>query len=223
MSKAVVLFSGGQDSTTCLYWAKERFDQAYAVGFDYRQRHAVELYQARAIAEAANVPYEVLPVPVINHLGGNALTDSGTTIAAQSERNPELPNTFVPGRNIFFLTVAAAWAYQRGIENLVGGMCEEDYSGYPDCRLGFIEAMQTALRTGMDAPLTIHTPLMHLDKAQTWLLADALGCKQVIINDTHTCYEGDRETFNAWGYGCGHCPACQLRKRGYERAFPKES
>mgnify|MGYP006266111191 CR=1 FL=1 len=216
---AVVLFSGGQDSTTCLYWAKTQFKKVYALGFRYGQRHAVELEQARKIAGKAGVHYELLPLDIIAHLGGNALTDSTKSIAPQSPQNPELPNTFVPGRNLFFLNTAAAWAYQRGIHNIVGGMCEEDYSGYPDCRLNFMQAMQTALQRGMDAPFVLHTPLMHLDKAATWQLAEEIGCKEIIINDTHTCYEGVRETLHPWGYGCGECPACVLRKRGYQQAF----
>jgi len=222
---AVVLFSGGQDSTTCLYWALQRFETVEAVGFRYGQRHIVEMQQAQHIAQRAEVPYRVLEVPALEQLGQNALTDSSLAITTPSATAPDgagLPNTFVPGRNLIFLGLAASAAYLAKTSHLVGGMCETDFSGYPDCRRGFLDSLEETLRLGLGAEVTIHTPLMWLNKAETWQLADNLGCLDVVIEDSHTCYNGDRAHRQAWGYGCGHCPACELRAAGYAEAFPDD-
>ncbi len=216
---AVLLFSGGQDSTTCLYWALQRYDQVHAVIFDYGQRHAVEIAQARAIAKLCDVPSLVLPISGLGQLGGSALTDSNVSVADELGTETTLPNTFVPGRNLLFLTLAAGYAYLKGIPNLVTGVCQADYSGYPDCRAAFITSAEASLRLAMDYPFAVHTPLMNLDKAGIWKLASELGCLDIVIQQSHTCYNGDHSTLHAWGYGCGHCPACQLRKRGFEQAF----
>ncbi|HWA90899.1 MAG TPA: 7-cyano-7-deazaguanine synthase QueC [Rhizomicrobium sp.] len=218
MSSALVLFSGGQDSTTCLAWALARFERVETVGFDYGQRHAAELAARPRILAAMARPKlgddHMLSLDVLKQIGGTALTD--TRAIAMGANG--LPNTFVPGRNILFLTAAAALAYRRGIADLVGGMCETDYSGYPDCRAQTIRAVEQALDLGMDTKFTVHTPLMHIDKAETWALAQALGGDaliDLIVEETVTCYEGDRAHRHAWGYGCGTCPACELRAKGY--------
>jgi 7-cyano-7-deazaguanine synthase len=223
---ALVLFSGGQDSTTCLAWALDRFDRVETIGFDYGQRHAVELQQRGPVRDrlaGLNSAWakvlgadHVLSLPSIPALGATAMTDAITI-----EMNATgLPNTFVPGRNLLFLTYAAALGYRRGIDVLVGGMCETDFSGYPDCRNDTIQAMASALSLGLDKPVTIETPLMWRDKAATWALADELGGEAfvtVIVNDTHTCYVGDRKTRHPWGRGCGACPACELRGNGWRQ------
>jgi 7-cyano-7-deazaguanine synthase len=220
MSTALVLFSGGQDSTTCLAWALQRFDRVETLGFSYGQRHAVELEaRPRILARMAHQKLgadHMLKLDMLKEIGGTALTDDR---AIEMGANG-LPNTFVPGRNILFLTAAAALAYRRGIADLVGGMCETDYSGYPDCRERTIRAVKTALDLGMDTAFTIHTPLMHLDKAATWALAEGLGGKalvDLIVEETVTCYEGDRAQRHDWGFGCGSCPACELRAKGYAK------
>ncbi|HEX4157394.1 MAG TPA: 7-cyano-7-deazaguanine synthase QueC [Rhizomicrobium sp.] len=226
---ALVLFSGGQDSTTCLAWALGRFPRVETVGFDYGQRHAVELSARPAILTRIRSEFpdwapalgadHVLPLGLLSAIGGSALIAGGD----QDENPPKLhglPATFVPGRNILFLAAAAALAWRRGIRHLVGGMCETDYSGYPDCRRDTIDAMARALGLGMNAQFEIHTPLMWIDKADTWALAEALGGKkfvQLIVDETVTCYAGDRSLRHDWGYGCNACAACELRARGYER------
>ena len=221
---ALVLFSGGQDSTACLAWALQRYTRVHTVGFDYGQRHAVEL-QARQNVRAqiqAHYPVwaarlgsdHVLDAGVIGQLGDSALTDS----RALALRADGLPNTFVPGRNLLFFTLAAALAYRLELGVLVGGMCEADYSGYPDCKDNTIKALQVALSLGLATPLTIETPLMWLDKAQTWAWCETLGGHQlndIIIEHSHTCYLGERTDHHAWGRGCGDCPACMLRARGF--------
>jgi 7-cyano-7-deazaguanine synthase len=222
---ALVLFSGGQDSTTTLAWALSRFDRVETIGFDYGQRHRVELDCRTAILEklvglkplwAERLKQDhLLPLGVLGEVSETALTRN-TAIAMDSSG---LPNTFVPGRNIIFLTFAAAVAYRRGLKHLVTGVCETDYSGYPDCRDDTMKALQVALNLGMESRLVIETPLMWLDKAQTWALARDLGGDEfvdLIVEETHTCYEGGRSVIHAWGYGCGHCPACGLRQAGYE-------
>lgn len=223
---ALVLFSGGQDSTTCLAWALERFDAVETVGFDYGQRHIAELAARLPIIEALRTRFprwtgklgadHVLSLDVLSAIGGSALTDA---VRIEMGANG-LPTTFVPGRNLLFLTAAAALAYRRGSRHLVGGMCETDFSGYPDCRDATIKALGHALDLGMDTHFELHTPLMWLDKAETWSLAENLGGQSLvdlIVEDTVTCYEGDRAHRHAWGYGCGRCPACELRARGFER------
>ncbi|MCX7215447.1 MAG: 7-cyano-7-deazaguanine synthase QueC [Burkholderiales bacterium] len=222
---ALVLFSGGQDSTTCLAWALQRYARVETLGFDYGQRHAIELTVRPNILQAIRTldsswatrlgEDHMLDLSVLGDVSETALTrDSEITMQADG-----LPNTFVPGRNLLFLTLAAALAYRRGIRVLVGGMCETDYSGYPDCRDETLRALQSALRLGMNTELTIETPLMWLDKAATWQLADQLGGTaliDLIRTETHTCYLGERHQLHEWGYGCGHCPACELRAKGYE-------
>lgn len=221
---ALVLFSAGQDSATCLAWALARYERVETIGFDYGQRHAVELKQRPLVRDAIgalNGDWRTrLGGDIIVDLSGyGALAESALTsdqAIAMSERG--LPTTFVPGRNLVFLAVAAAHAYRLGIETLVGGMCETDFSGYPDCRRTTIDAMQTALQLGLDAPLRIETPLMTLTKSQTWALANDLGGQPLVdvINEhSHTCYQGERTQRHAWGYGCGACPACDLRAKGW--------
>ena len=214
-----MLFSGGQDSTTCLFWAAERFARVEAVGFRYGQRHAVELEQAQIIAEKAGVLFEVLDVT--GTLGGSALTEPDKDVSAQHERNADLPASFVPGRNALFLNLAAAWGYQRGVFDLVGGMCQTDFSGYPDCRRVFIDAMQTALTLALGEDVRIHTPLMYLTKAETWKMAADLGVLEIVRRDSHTDYNGDREQLHEWGYGREDNPASKLRAQGYREAKAK--
>lgn len=224
--KALVLFSGGQDSATCLAWALDRFSAVETIGFAYGQRHAVELEvrgtfiaQLRAAfpAWAGRLGEDhLLDLSVIGQMGQTALT---ADVEIEMGRN-NLPTTFVPGRNILFFTSAAAVAYRRGLRHLVGGMCETDYSGYPDCRDDTLKALQVALNLGLDTRLVIETPLMWLDKAATWSLAERLGGQRLVdlmIEHTHSCYRGDRSRRHAWGYGCGTCPACELRAGGWQR------
>jgi 7-cyano-7-deazaguanine synthase len=223
-SRALVLFSGGQDSTVALAWALDRFDAVETVGFDYGQRHRVEL-DCRAVIRD-RLP--ALSPTYAARLGADHLIDlaalgaiSETALTRDSEiafAETGLPTTFVPGRNLIFLTFAAALAYRRGARHIVLGVCETDYSGYPDCRDDTIKAMQVALGLGLDRRLVLHTPLMWRDKAQTFALARALGGEpllDLVVEDSHSCYLGDRSTRHPWGYGCGHCPACDLRARGY--------
>jgi 7-cyano-7-deazaguanine synthase len=220
----LVLFSAGQDSATCLAWALDRYEQVHTIGFDYGQRHAIELTQRGPVREAIaelNPKWRA-------RLGGDRVVDiSGFGALAESALTAErafalaadgLPNTFVPGRNLVFLAVAAAYGYRHGIDTLVGGMCETDFSGYPDCRRDALDAMQQALSLGLAHQTSIETPLMQLTKAETWALADALGGASLvalIVEHTHTCYEGDRAHRHVWGYGCGLCPACALRAAGW--------
>jgi 7-cyano-7-deazaguanine synthase len=223
--RALVLFSGGQDSATCLAWALERFPHVETLGFDYGQRHRVELDCRNGFrsALAASFPSWAERLGEDHTLRLDALAQvSDTALTSDAEirlREDGLPNTFVPGRNILFLTFAAALAYRRGLRHVVGGMCETDFSGYPDCRDDTIKALQVALNLGMERRFVLHTPLMWLDKAATWRLASELGGEtlvDVVREETHTCYLGDRSRRHDWGYGCGDCPACDLRRRGWE-------
>ena len=221
MDGALVLLSGGQDSTTCLAWALERFPLVETVGFFYGQRHSVEL-SLRAhlrVALGARWPGRLGGDHVIDIAGGMAGLGSTamTSEVAIGVGEAGLPNTFVPGRNLLFLTYAAALAYRRGLRHIVGGMCETDYSGYPDCRDDTIKAMQVALNLGLERRFVLETPLMRVDKAATWAMAEALGITGLVIEHTHTCYLGDRTHRHDWGYGCGTCPACVLRADGYRR------
>jgi 7-cyano-7-deazaguanine synthase len=222
--RALVLFSGGQDSTACLAWALQRFAQVETVGFDYGQRHRVELEcRITVIARlrqqfpewAARLgPDHLLDLNVLGQISSSALTDA----RAIELDATGLPNTFVPARNLMFFTLAAALAYRRSLNVLVGGMCETDYSGYPDCRDNTLKALQVAISLGLDAPMTIETPLMWLNKAQTWALAEQLGGAALValtVEHTHTCYLGERSVRHAWGHGCGTCPACDLRRTGH--------
>lgn len=212
MDQALVVLSGGQDSTTCLYWAIKKFgiECVSSVTFDYGQRHRIELDCAQEIAAFAGVPNVVLPIDTFAALGGNALTDASVDVETQIDAETGLPNTFVPGRNLIFLTFAAAFAYQRGIANLVTGVAQTDYSGYPDCRAETMTALQSALRAGMESDIRIHTPLMQLSKQETVELARELGALPALAM-THTCYNGERPP-------CGHCPACELRAKGFADA-----
>jgi len=223
---ALVLFSGGQDSTTCLAWALARFDRVETIGFDYRQRHRVELDVREGIRRrlAARFPQwaprlghdHVVDLGVLGAISETALTRD----AAIAMQQNGLPNTFVPGRNLVFLTFAAAIAYRRGLRHLIAGVCETDYSGYPDCRDDTVKAMQLALNLGMNERFVIHAPLMWIDKAATWALARELGGDALVAlirEETHTCYEGERGVLHDWGYGCGACPACELRAEGWRR------
>jgi len=222
---ALVLFSGGQDSATCLAWALSRYDQVETIGFDYGQRHAVELQVRPAVLRALRElrpewdarlgDDHMIDLSLLSAISDTALTRDAEIAMLENG----LPNTFVPGRNLLFMTVAAAVAYRRGLDVLVGGMCETDFSGYPDCRDDTMKALQVALNLGMATRLKLETPLMWIDKAQTWRLARELGGQplvELIRTGTHTCYLGERGTLHAWGYGCGTCPACALRARGYE-------
>ena len=206
MPGAICLTSGGQDSTTCLFWALQRFVPVLALAFDYGQRHRVELDAAQVVCSMARVPLTVLSLNIFRDLGGSALIGNSATIQASGGPGG-LPNTFVPGRNLLFLTVAAAFAYQRAIQHVIIGACQTDYSGYPDCREETMQALATALRLGMDYAIEIHTPLMHLTKAQSVVLAQDVGSMEA-LSYSHTCYEGHFPP-------CGRCPACQLRARGF--------
>lgn len=209
-NKALVVFSGGQDSTTCLFWALKHFKEVHTVTFSYGQRHALETEMARRLAEKAGVDFHLMDIPLIGSLGSNSLTDAS---AVMDEKKPEgtFPNTFVPGRNLFFLSIAAVYAREHGIKNIITGVSETDFSGYPDCRDSFIRSLNVTLNLAMDEQFVIHTPLMWLDKAETWALADSLGVMDIIRNETLTCYNGIP------GDGCGHCPACTLRRAGLEK------
>ncbi|MEO8408492.1 MAG: 7-cyano-7-deazaguanine synthase QueC [Oxalobacteraceae bacterium] len=223
---ALVLFSGGQDSTTCLAWALSQYAKVETIGFDYGQRHAVELTVRPTVLQQMRAQSpdwdsklgedHLIDLGLLGKISDTALTQD---VAIAMQENG-LPNTFVPGRNLLFMMVAATVAYRRGLDVLVGGMCETDFSGYPDCRDDSMKALQVALNLGMATRLKIDTPLMWIDKRQTWELAQQLGGQKLvdlIRTDTHTCYLGQRGTLHDWGYGCGSCPACELRARGYQQ------
>ena len=225
-SRALVLFSGGQDSTTCLAWALDRFDHVETLGFDYGQRHRVELECRETLRSAlASMRPEwgarlgedhTIEVGAIGQISQSALTRDMAIEMAEDG----LPNTFVPGRNLIFLTFAAALGYRRGIRHIVGGMCETDFSGYPDCRDETVQATARALSLALAQEVRVHTPLMRIDKAATWKLAEELGgtaLVELIVDETVTCYEGDRTHRHDWGHGCGACPACELRAAGFEK------
>ena len=207
---ALVVFSGGQDSTTCLFWAIKHFRRVQALTFIYGQKHVAEVDIARSIAEGAGVEWHSMDVSCIGHLGANSLTD--LSIAMDQEKPVDaLPNTFVPGRNLFFISIAAVYARERGINHLVTGVSQTDFSGYPDCRDAFIKSLNVTLNLAMDEQFVIHTPLMWIDKCQTWQMADELGIFDLVRQQTLTCYNGIP------GDGCGHCPACKLRRDGLEQ------
>ncbi len=223
---ALVLFSGGQDSTTCLAWALDRYDHVETIGFDYGQRHRVELECRTTVLAGIKQQFtqwapklgddHMLDLGLLGQVSDTALTSDKAIEFAKSG----LPNTFVPGRNLIFFTFAAAVAYRRGISVLVGGMCETDYSGYPDCRDDTLKSLQVTLGLGLDTRMVLETPLMWIDKARTWELAHELGgdkLVELIRKDTHTCYTGDHSTWHDWGYGCGTCPACELRANGWKQ------
>jgi 7-cyano-7-deazaguanine synthase len=223
--RALVLFSGGQDSTTCLAWALDRFAAVETVGFDYRQRHRVELDCRKAVLDRVRRGFprwdsrlgadHLVDLGVLGEISDTALTRDNAITFAESG----LPSTFVPGRNLIFFIFAAAIAYRRGARHLVGGMCETDYSGYPDCRDDTLKALQATLTLGMDRRFVVHTPLMWRDKRATWALAEKLGGAPLVAlirEETHSCYLGDHATRHDWGYGCGRCPACELRRAGWQ-------
>lgn len=209
---ALVLFSGGQDSSTCIYWAQKEYASVEAVFFHYEQRHKVEYESVKYVTEKEGIVLHELNVPAFKEIGGTAMIDD---IDIETDKN-DLPNTFVPGRNIVFLTLAASLAYKRGIRDIVIGVNDADYSGYPDCRMDFIKSMEVSLSQGLDYNLHICAPLQSMSKAEIWALSDRLGVMNQIIKHSHTCYIGDHTTLNPWGYGCGKCPACMLRKKGFE-------
>lgn len=224
-SSALVLFSGGQDSATCLTWALSRFSRVETIGFNYGQRHSVELECRTKFIDKlkSNFPEwsaklgqdHMLDLSLLGQISDTALTQEKAIVMEKSG----LPNTFVPGRNLLFLTLASTIAYRRNLKVIVGGMCETDYSGYPDCRDDTIKALQVAISLGLDSRIVLETPLMWIDKSATWLLAEQLGGAKLIDlvrTETHTCYMGDRTHLNDWGYGCNSCPSCELRRVGYE-------
>lgn len=231
MTNALVLFSGGQDSTTCLAWALDQqkqnavgFDEVAALSFDYGQRHAVELQCADAITDAWGVPHWSLGLPILHELHGGALTDGGRKIEAQAttgyQADKKLPSTFIPGRNLMFFTAAAAFGAPRDYKTLVTGICQADAAGYPDCRSEFAQAALAAIRLALAEPkFMLAAPLLFRSKADTWKLAEELGVLQDVILKTHTCYQGNRSHLHAWGYGCGECPACAERAKGWTEAF----
>ena len=230
--KVLVLFSGGQDSATCLAWALERYTHVETIGFDYGQRHAVELECRNVVLNRIRAEFpawatrlgkdHMLDLALLGQISDTALTQDQEIVFKESG----LPSTFVPGRNLLFFTFAAAIAYRRGLTALIGGMCETDYSGYPDCRDNTLKALQVAMSLGLDAPMVVETPLMWLDKMQTWQMAEQLGgtaLVELIRTETHTCYLGDHTNLHRWGYGCGSCPACELRRNGYEAFVQPET
>ena len=216
INKALVVFSGGQDSSTCLFWALKHFSKVHTITFSYGQRHALEVDMARRLAEKAGVDFHLVDAPLIGTLGANSLTAPSVSM---DEEKPEgiFPNTFVPGRNLFFLSTAAVYAREHGIKNIVTGVSQTDFSGYPDCRDSFVRSLNVTLNLAMDGQFVIHTPLMWLDKAQTWALADSLGVLDIIRNETLTCYNGIP------GDGCGHCPACTLRNAGLKKFLSEKN
>ena len=207
---ALVVFSGGQDSTTCLFWAKKQFKNVVALSFIYGQKHIKEIDCARDIARKANVKHQIMDVSFIGHLGKNSLTDT-TIVMDQEKPEDNYPNTFVPGRNLFFLSIAAVYAREQEINHIVTGVSQTDFSGYPDCRDVFIKSLNVTLNLAMDKQFVLHTPLMWIDKAETWKMADDLGIMDLVRNETLTCYNGVK------GDGCGHCPSCKLRREGLKK------
>lgn len=207
--KALVVFSGGQDSTTCLFWAKRHFKEVYALTFIYGQKHVIEVQYAEKLAKNAGVRFDTMNISFVSQLGQNSLTNPSIEMD-QEKPADSYPNTFVPGRNLFFISIAAVYARERGINHLVTGVSQTDFSGYPDCRDAFIKSLNVTLNLAMDEQFVIHTPLMWIDKCETWALADQLGELDNIRNNTVTCYNGIP------GDGCGHCPSCRLRREGLE-------
>ena len=218
MKKALVLLSGGQDSTTCLFWAKKKFHSVEAIGFDYGQRHIKELKYANKICEKEGIKYSIIKLDDI--FSNSALITQDENLNIKHPSNNELPNSFVPGRNLIFLSIASARAINNDIFDIVIGVCETDYSGYPDCRKSFIDSIEKSINLANDKKINIHTPLMKLDKAETWKLAKELGCLDIIINDTMTDYNGSNKK-NEWGFGNLDNPASKLRREGYYKAKSK--
>jgi 7-cyano-7-deazaguanine synthase len=214
VNKSVVIFSGGQDSTTCLYWAISKFGprNVEAITFSYGQKHLVEIEQSKIICKFERIKQTIVDISFLNTLVDSALTSNGDVNKLNAKG---LPSSFVPNRNALFITLAHAYAQKIGATELITGVCQTDYSGYPDCRISFITAIEKALCLGSEEAIVIHTPLMYLNKKQTWDLARKLNCITEVVELSHTCYNGDRSILNDWGYGCGICPACELRRKGY--------
>lgn len=225
-NSALLLFSGGQDSSICLAWALSKFDYVETIGFNYGQRHSIELsIRPKLLDSISNLKKDwceklgkdyIFNIPIIGEISDSSLTKD---ILISSD-NKKLPNSFVPGRNLIFFTIAASLAYKNNVANLIGGMCSRDYADYPDCRQEVITKLEESINLGMQYKLSIETPLMYLSKEESWIFAEKLGGDKLIkilVHDTHTCYLGERESFNEWGYGCGECPACINRKDGYEK------
>lgn len=220
--KALVVLSGGQDSVTCLLWALNMFgDGVEAITFDYGQRHKVELICAKMVCRELGIKHKVVDMGHISQVSLSALVGDGDVKHAHA-LHPELPASYVPNRNAMLLTAAHAWAQATGARHLVTGVCQTDYSGYPDCRADFIASLTDTLNLGSNSQIAIHAPLMWLNKAETFCLADNLGGLDFVLENSHTCYEGDRRVRHSWGYGCGECPACQIRAAGYERFLAKD-
>ena len=216
-SKALIVFSGGQDSTTCIFWAKNRFEMLEAISFSYGQKHEVELEQAILITKKLEIPLKIFSFSIQDIVNPSALLQgSSLEMKANAENQPA--STFVEGRNILMLTYAAIWAKKIGIQDIVTGVCQTDYSGYPDCRNTFIQSMEKSLSEGMDYPFKVHTPLMFLNKSEIFELANKEKGLEFVLEYSHTCYRGDRTKKHAWGYGCNNCPACELRKDGYSNS-----
>ncbi len=217
----VISFSGGQDSTTLAVWAKKRFKKVYLVGFDYAQKHSVELECAQKIASLLQLPYEIILLDFLENITHSALFKNSNDLIGQpyekeSVQNKDLPNSFVPNRNAIFITLLHSYAQKLGASNIALGVSQADFSGYPDCKEDFIKSIEHALNLGSNTAIKIVTPLMFLNKAQEFQMAKDLGVLDLVIKETHTCYQGERKILHAYGYGCNKCPACQLRKKGYE-------
>ena len=217
MSSALVVFSGGQDSTTCLAWAKNRYDHVETITFDYHQKHSIEIEQAKKISKILNVSNYVITIDIFAQLGDSALLDinKDQDINATHHSKPNLPASFVPNRNAMFFAIAHAYAQKQGLEHIITGINQTDYSGYPDCRETFVKALEHSLNIGSESNISFHYPLINLTKAETFALAREEGILNLIIDESHTCYNGDRSIKREWGYGCGECPACSLRKEGW--------
>lgn len=213
--KALIVFSGGQDSTTCLGWAKNRFEEVETLTFDYGQKHRVEVVQAKKIAKDLHVSNYVLNIDAFSQLNDSALIDKSLDISSKHKNNPNLPASFVPNRNAIFFTLAHAYAQKQEITNIIIGINQTDYSGYPDCRLEFIEALELTLNLGSESNIKFHYPLLHLTKAQTFAMSKKEGVLDMVLNQSHTCYNDEHTKKNEWGYGCGNCPACILRAKGW--------
>jgi 7-cyano-7-deazaguanine synthase len=219
MSSALVVFSGGQDSTTCLAWAKNRYDHVETITFDYHQKHSIEIQQAKKIAEILNVPNYVFTIDVFLQLADSALlnVNKDQDINASHHSKPNLPASFVPNRNAMFFTIAHAYAQKQGLEHIITGINQTDYSGYPDCREPFVKSLEESLNLGSESNIEFKYPLINLSKAETFKMAEDEGVLDLVIEESHTCYNGDRSLKHDWGYGCGECPACILRKKGWNK------
>ncbi len=213
--KALIVFSGGQDSTTCLGWAKNRFDNVETLTFDYGQRHDIEIIQAKKIASIFGVKNQILKINIFKELQNSALLDKTSDINAPHKNKPNLPASYVPNRNAMFFTIAHAYAQKIGASKIITGINQTDYSGYPDCREEFIKPLELALNIGSKSKINFIYPLIHLTKAETFKLAENEGILDIVINESHTCYNGDHQSFHPWGYGCGKCQACKLREHGW--------